>query len=77
MSPNPQNFLVAFEADPANFEFARGLAEVQVELGKLHSAVRTLESHLSLVPSTPYRAHLEATVADIRRRMRSIQEGSP
>ena len=67
----------AFEADPANFEFARGLAEVQVELGKLHSAVRTLESHLSLVPSTPYRAHLEATVADIRRRMRSIQEGSP
>ena len=67
----------AFEADPANFEFARGLAEVQVELGKLHSAARTLESHLILIPTAPYRAHLEATVAEIRGRMRNLQEGAP
>ena len=71
------HFEHTFSINPENFEFARGLAEVQGTLGKMHSAIRTLEAHLALVPSAPYRGQLEKTVAQLEEQMRNIQTKQP
>ena len=71
------HFEHTFSINPENFEFARGLAEVQGTLGKIHSAIRTLEAHLALVPSAPYRGQLAKTVAQLKEQMRSIQTERP
>lgn len=56
----------AFSMEPANFEFGRGLAEVQATLFRFHFARQTLEELLSHNPGAPWAMDVRQTVESLR-----------